>query len=205
MKRSITAAIMCLVVAGLVVPGWAAAPEEIAGFELGANIDRYQDRLSMGSAFPLNDMRYLSQVEGGSVKGFKKASIVYGTCHQPGRIVRIKMKYADSTMKFYDRLLEAFKKNFGPADEWRGDAFHRFVAWKWSFKTSDDESISMILQHAQPDDLDHPSGNVVKLTNWTWVDEERRCYEKKPSKPSATSQPQNGEEGGLDFNYFIPK
>lgn len=204
MMKGITTALICLAVAGFTATGSAAAPSEIAGFMLGANINQYENQLNPQDAFPLNEMRYLSEIETSSVKGFRKGEIVYGTCDKPGRIVRIKLKYADPSKDFYDRLLQGFKKKFGAPDEWRGDAFHQFLAWKWSFKTATGESVSMILQHAAADDLDHPSGNVVKLTNWTWVDEEKRCYHKKASEPLTGQSKKTIAEGPIEFNYYIP-
>lgn len=205
MTKSITAALIFLAVVAFTTSSSASTPNEIAGFMLGANVSQYADQLNLKAAFTLNEMRYLSEIETNSIKGFKKGSFVYGTCKKSGRIVRIKLKYADPTKEFFNRLLQGFKKKFGAPDEWRGDAFHQFLAWKWSFKTGNGESVSMILQHAAPDDLDHPSGNIVKLTNWTWVDEESRCYQKKSSEPSSKGQSEKKtEEGPLDFKYYIP-
>lgn len=184
----------------------AAAPSEIAGFTLGANIHQYEDRVDMGTALPIRDMKYLEEVETKSIQGFRKGYLVFGTCFKPGRIVRIKLKYWNNTRKFFDRLLNDFKKKFGDPSEWRGDPFYGFVAWKWSFKDKEGNSISMILQHGEEELIDRPAGNAVKITNWTHIEEEQRCYEiKHPTPPEENESESKWMKAHPDFENLIPR
>lgn len=181
-------------------------PREVAGFALGSDIGQYKDRIDAGTAMPVMDMRYLIEVNTKYIAGYKKGTLIYGTCTEPEKIVRIKMKYEDPSKQFYEKLLNVFKKKYGKPDEWRGDAFHHFIAWKWSFRNSNNDSISMILQHAVEGNLDHPDGNVIKLTNWTAVERERQCYEKKSAKPDQKVPAEAGAVKKLPgIEYFVPK
>lgn len=155
------------------------APMEIAGFVLGENIERYKDRIDMSSVIPVQHSEYLSEVDIKPVEGFRSGYIGFGNCSAPGRIVRFKMKYAYSDKEFYDKIFELFKKRYGEPDEWKGNAFHTFVAWKWSLRDAHNNAVSMILQHGMEEDEEHTTGNTLKLTNWTYVDEEHKCYDEK--------------------------
>ena len=120
----------------------------------------------------------IEEVEIKFTQGFKSGLIAYGTCARPGNIVRIKLKYADSSKKFYKDLLKRFKKQFGEPDEYRGDPFHIVVAWKWSFVDQQNHRISLILQHNSMDEQEK-KGNSVKLTNTNLMEEDLLCYKNK--------------------------
>lgn len=164
------------------------APHKIAGFALGEQIAMFVDLVRMDTATPIRDQQYLRIVEIGDLEGYQSGNIAFGNCARPGQIVRIKLKYEYSDKKFYDELLDQFKKRFGEPDEWRGDPFHVIVAWKWSFRDKDNNTISLTLQYSR--DEDYKWGNSVKLTNTTLVEQERTCYEKKHPGKSAG---QNGK------------
>lgn len=203
---SLVVVVLCLATGMASSSKAADVPKEVAGIVLGSDIGQYKERVELGTAIPVADMRYLTEVNTKYIAGYQKGTLVYGTCTEPDKIVRIKMKYEDSSKEFYDKLLNAFKKKFGKPDEWRGDAFHHFIAWKWSFKNSNNDSISMILQHAVEGNLDHPDGNVIKLTNWTAVERERKCYENKSAKPGQKVPAQAGSvKGAPGIEQFVPK
>jgi hypothetical protein len=183
---------------------FAQTPKELAGFVMGSDIEQYRSRLQFDTALPIRDMRFLTEIQIKEVEGYRKGYLVYGTCEHPQQIVRIKLKYADESKRFYDRLLAAFRKTYGKPDEWRGDAFHHFVAWKWSMRDEQGNSISMILQHSTADDLEHPKGNTIKLTNWSQIERERRCYESK--QPAAKDEPKEAPVRPIpDFEYYLPR
>jgi hypothetical protein len=120
--------------------------------------------------------------------------------------VRIKLKYANPDKKFFNELLKRFKKRFGEPDEWRGDPFHVIVAWKWSFRDKDNNSISMILQHSM--DEEQKFGNSVKLTNTTFIEKERSCYERKHPESAKSSKSKSSVKKKLteaDYQRFIPE
>ena len=112
------------------------------------------------------------------MKGFKSGWIAYATCTAPGRIVRIKLKYKDSSKTFFENLLNQIKKKYGEPDIYRGDPFHIFIAWKWSFIDKDDNRISLTLQHNSRMPM-KKWGNAVKLTMTNLIEEDQRCYKLK--------------------------
>ncbi len=156
----------------------AVTPHQIAGFILGNSIEDYKDRIKMETVLPIRYCGYLKEVEIRDPNGFKSGLIWYGSCSATHRIVRIKIKYADSSRKFYKALLNRFEDRFGKPIEWRGDPAHIFEAWKWSFIDTDNNRISLTLQH-NTKDPERKLGNCVKLTDWNLLDEERCLFERK--------------------------
>jgi len=157
---------------------FAEAPHQVGGFVLDQDIKRFEDRVIMDTALPVRYAENIEEVEIKFTQGFKSGLIAYGTCDQPGHIVRIKLKYADSGKKFYQNLLKQFKKRFGEPDEYRGDAFKIVDAWKWSFVNQQNHKISLILQHNARDEQEK-IGNSVKLTNTTLMEKDLLCYKNK--------------------------
>jgi hypothetical protein len=184
----------------------AQAPIQVAGFVLGADIHAFEQVVRMESALPVRHARYISEVETGELKGFKSGIIGYGTCAAPGKIVRIKLKYAESSKKFYDSLLKRFKKQFGEPDEWRGDPFHIVLAWKWSFTDNDGSTISLILQH-NTRDSESKIGNAVKLTRTSQIEKEQACYEDKQpaTKRIASEKSDIKRMGPEEWKQFVPR
>jgi hypothetical protein len=207
MKRWVQFAVVTAIVAML--PGLGLTekpPKEIAGFTLGEQASTYSHLLRMETALPDPDMRYVTEAEAKHIDGYKSGSLEFGNCAVPGRILRIKLKYEYADKKFYEQLLERFKNKFGKPDEWRGDPFGAIIAWKWSFRDSDDNSISLILQHST--DEEYKYGNSVKITNTTYLREERLCYEKKKTEGSKTKgekQDRKKSPKNIDLGPFIPR
>jgi len=156
----------------------AEAPNQVGGFVLDQDIKKFEDRVIMDTALPVRYGENIEEVEIKFTQGFKSGLIAYGTCERPGHIVRIKLKYADSSNKFYQKLLKRFKQRFGEPDEYRGDPFKIVDAWKWSFVNSENQSISLILQHNTKDE-EEKRGNAVKLTNTTLIETDNLCYKRK--------------------------
>ncbi len=185
---------------------FAAAPREIGGLVLGANIEAFRDKLKMESDLPIRFREYLREVQLKDVPGFKSGVVWYTAFSEPHRIVRIKLKYAEAGRPFYDSLLKQFTKRFGKPNEWRGDCFDIFIAWKWSFPDSEQNRISMILQHNLKD-LDKKTGNNIKLTMWNLIEAERLLFEQKqpqmqPTKEKGDSRP---EGGMIDWEQLMPR
>ena len=132
----------------------------------------------METALPIRYMENIEEVEIKPIKGMKSGYIAYATCAAPGHIVRIKLKYTDSSKKFFDNLLKRTKKKYGEPDDYRGDPFHILIAWKWSFTDKEGNRISLTLQH-NAQDTDEKKGNAVKLTMTNLIDEDQRCYKQK--------------------------
>jgi hypothetical protein len=177
MKKNV---IISMAVFLLLVPGMtlADAPNQVGGFVLNHNIKKFEDRVIMDTALPVRYAENIEEVEIKFTQGFKSGLIAYGTCDQPGHIVRIKLKYADSSKKFYKDLLKRFEKRFGEPDEYRGDPFKIVDAWKWSFVDQQNHRISLILQHNTKDEQEK-MGNSVKLTNTSLMEKDLLCYKNK--------------------------
>jgi hypothetical protein len=171
-KMIVGMAVLLLLVPGVTL---AEAPQQVGGFVLNQNIKKFEDRVIMDTALPVRYAENIEEVEIKFTQGFKSGLISYGTCARSGNIFRIKLKYADSSKKFYKNLLKRFKKRFGEPDEYRGDPFKIVDAWKWSFVDQQNHRISLILQHNTKDQQEK-KGNSVKLTNTTLIEEDLLCY-----------------------------
>jgi hypothetical protein len=190
------------------VAGFAEAPHQIAGIRLGATIEQYQDMLQMSTSFPVRHMEYLSEVElKPPFEGYRSGYIFYGTCEKPGRIAKIKLKYERDDKEFFDDLVQRFKRKFGEPDQYRGDAFRAFIAWKWSFRDKDNNRISLILQHNSADVEEYTQGNSVKLSATSFLEKEAACYERKNPEPKRTQagKAEKKLKGPVDYQRFIPE
>jgi len=198
----ICAALLCL--AGMA--GAADGPRQVAGFVLGDDIAAYKDTADLMSALPIRYAEYLREVIIKDVPGVKTGQIYYGVCQNPGKILRIRLKYADSSKKFFEELLERTQKRFGKPTEWRGDPFGVVIAWKWSMKIKDGRQVSMILQHNSLDD-EEAKGNTIKLALTEEMQQERACYLK--SHPGSPENPEAGDSGAdtpgpVDWGLLVP-
>ena len=163
-------------VAGICLAG--EAPHQVAIFKLNSNIADVKDYVIMETALPIRHRENIEEVEIKPIKGIKSGLIAYASCTAPGHIARIKLKYQDSSKKFFENLLKRTKKKYGEPDVYRGDPFHILIAWKWSFIDKDGHRISLTLQH-NSQDADEKRGNAVKLTMTNLIEEDQRCYKQK--------------------------
>ncbi len=185
----------------------AEAPHQVAGFALGKNIADHKGMVKMKTSMPVRYMAYINEVEISKMEGFKSGIIAYGNCASPGRILRVKLKYANSSKKFYNQLFKRFKARFGEPAEWRGDSFHVLTAWKWSFTDQENNRISMILQNNTKDE-EQKIGNSLKLTMTNLFEHERLCFEKKKHKAQGKPDKSGQGKGSQDQAYwdrFIPR
>jgi hypothetical protein len=205
MKRLITALFALagfFFLAGLVP---VKTPHQVGGFTLNTDIQGYADQVVLNSALPVRFAEFLQEVEIKPNTAYRSGLIAYGACAKPGNIVRIKLKYTDSSKVFFNELLARFKMRFGEPSEYRGDPFHILIAWKWSFVDADQNKISLILQHNTQDD-EEKIGNAVKMTLTSQMDEEQRCHEQKhaPSDPAAGSAAA-AKGGKSQWELLIPR
>jgi hypothetical protein len=177
-------------------------PRKVGGFELGGQIEDVKDRCRMDTAMPLRNSKYLEEIETRNIPGFKNGLIWVGKCAAPGRIVRIRLKYADASKTFYNELLKRYRERFGKPTEWRGDPFHIVISWKWSFVDDQNNRISMILEHNTRDE-EETIGNTVKLTMWNLIEEERNCA--KEQKEAAPSTPKESSTKQADWEDLLPR
>ena len=153
-------------------------PHQVSVFVLNRNIADFGEYVIMETALPIRHMENIEEVEVKPIKGIKSGLIAYATCTAPGHIVRIKLKYKDSSKKFYENLMDRIKQKYGNPDEYRGDPFHIVVSWKWSFVDEDGNHISMTLQH-NTIDTEEKTGNSIKLTMSSLIEKDQACYRKK--------------------------
>ena len=154
------------------------APHQVAVFKLNSNIADAKDYVIMETALPIRHMENIEEVETKPIDGIKSGLIAYATCAAPGQIVRIKLKYEDSSKDFFDKLLKRIEQKYGKPDEYRGDPFHIVISWKWSFIDKDNNNISLTVQYNSMD-TEEKLGNAIKLTMTNLIEEDQRCYEIK--------------------------
>ena len=171
-------------------------PHQIAGIELGGKIEEYPD---------FEYSNYLKEVVVFDLHGFRKGIISYSTCYSPGVIVRLRMKYANSSEAFFDTLKQRFTEKYGDPKLWKGDPFGIKHVWKWNFKDDTGKRISMVLQHNLQDD-DETLGNQVKLYYPDVIEEEHLCYLKnRESLTDSGALSQNDERKKSGWQYLIPQ
>lgn len=172
------------------------APTEIGGFKLGELITDYPH---------IEYSDYLKEVVVNDWHGFRKGIISYGTCAYPGQIVKIRMKYQDSSKDFYHDLLKKFKSRYGEPDEWKGDAFGVLHVWKWRFVDDQDRGVSMILQHNLQDHNENV-GNMVKLSFPEMMRDERFCViEFFEKDKTAEEKEMIKQRMKPDWDYMLPR
>lgn len=202
------AAIMALLVVLSAHPILAGeVPHAVAGFTIGQNVATFSDRLQMDTVLPLRYQEYLQEVEIKPLAGFKSGLITYSNCAQPGRIVRIKLKYADPSRPFYDALLAQVERRFGKATAYEGDPFHIVIEWKWSFIDADGNRITLHVSHNSRD-TEEKFGNAVKLTLINAVTEERQCFRDKhpqTDQKKASRRPPLKSMTTEDWKPLIPE
>ena len=203
MKKCLLIGILVFTVCGP-IPVRADAPHELAGFVLGSSMDDFKDKVEMDTVIPIRYLESLKEVEAREIKGFKTGLVVYATCIEPSRTVRLKFKYADNSKSFFEELLKRYKAKLGKPDEWRGDPFHIVIAWKWRFTDKDGNSISIILQHNTRDE-EEKQGTAVKMTMWNLMLEEDRCFENKHPEASGTPSFTFSDQEMVDWKPLIPR
>ncbi|MGD1972419.1 MAG: hypothetical protein PVH37_07935 [Desulfobacterales bacterium] len=205
-KRLLFITVLALLwVAGICLAG--EVPHQISVFVLNRDIADFKDYVIMESALPIRYMENIEEVEIKSIKGLKTGYIAYATCAAPGHIVRIKLKYKDSSKKFFKDLLKQIEKKYGEPDEYRGDPFHILIAWKWSFIDKEGNRISLNLQH-NFQDPNQKMGNAIKLTMWNLVEEDQQCYRRKADDPREKLRQRNGKvlDSGLSgWDLYLPR
>ena len=165
-----------LAAAGICLAG--EAPHQVGIFGLNRDIADFKDYVIMETALPIRYMENLKEVEIKPIKGIKSGLIAYAGCTAPGHIVRIKLKYKDSSKTFYKNLLKRVKKKYGEPDEYRGDPFQILIAWKWSFTDDEDNHISLTLQHNTLD-AEEKKGNAIKLAMTNLIEKDQACHKGK--------------------------
>lgn len=176
-------------------------PLHLGGFTLGDDISNYHHLISMETRREVTFNTYLKEGEIIAQPGFKSGLIAYGTCDKPNKILRIKLKFSDSSKSFFNRLLKKYKTHLGPPSEYKGDPFQTLIAWKWSFTNEKNEKISLILQHNVMVE-DEKIGTAVKLTLTTQIERERTCF--KANFPDKVQSPAPFDLERKAWDLFVP-
>ena len=194
--RLLTLTLLIQILSSAAIASAIETPKEIAGFSLGADITDYAD---------IEYSNYLKEVVITDWHGFRKGIISYGICAEPGKIVRISMKYEDSSKEFFDKLLKAFKKKFGNPPIWGGDAFGILSKWKWVFTDENNLRVNLILQHNLKNHNEN-IGNIVKIYYPEREKEERLCFiQQCEINKSSGQQEQLSERKKLKWEYMVPR
>ena len=202
---SIFTALVFLWIAGTCFAG--DVPHQVSVFKLNSNIADVKDYVIMETALPTRYMENIEEVEIKPIEGLKSGLIAYATCATPGYIARIKLKYNDSSKKFFEKLLKEIKNKYGEPDEYRGDPFHILISWKWSFVDKDSNRISMTLQHNSLD-TEEKVGNAIKLTMTSLIEEDQRCYEVKALDQRQKLRQREGKvmtPGLTGWDLYVPR
>lgn len=179
-------------------------PRELAGFILGGSLSECDDRLRMETVMPVRHLECIKEVEAKPIPGFKSGLLYFGDCIGTPRILRIKMKYADGSDKFFEVLMKRFKERFGEPDEWRGDPFHIVIAWKWYFENKRGDRITLEIQH-NAKDMAAKMGNSVKLTYASLMDAEEACFREKQTHGKADGEAADASRTVPDWEMMVPK
>jgi hypothetical protein len=171
-------------------------PHEVGGLALGADITDYPE--VVGSNF-------LQETVVTDRYGFRKGIISTGVCKYPDKILKMRMKYDNSSKKFFQKLLKKYKKKYGAPHEWKGDSFGILHIWKWHFTDSENRKVSLSLQHNLKN-TNESIGNLVKLSYPELVEEERSCFNQMCEDKKKEHDSQKLEKMKKpNWDYMIPK
>lgn len=181
-------------------------PESLAGIRLGQTVAAQADKLVPAEADRAFHRPYLGVMPVAPLKGYRSGYVDYGLCTAKDRVVRIKMNYADDTLEFFNRILEALKKRYGEPKEWRGNAFGTLRTWKWSLKSKGGLSVSLILMHYVGEDGAFTDGNSIRIAATDLVREEEACHAaSEPGKKGVAQPGDNADIEALGFDWFLPQ
>ena len=170
-------------------------------------MDALADKLVTNGADRALHQSYLGVVPVAPVPGYRSGYVEFGLCAAPGRIVRIKMNYADDSLPFFNRIMEALKARYGEPKEWRGNAFGTLRTWKWGLKTSSGQPVSLILMHYEGEDGAFTEGNSLRIAATGMVREEEQCHAAKLGREKATNSRagQEADMKSLGLDCFLPR
>jgi hypothetical protein len=157
------------------------APHKIGPFVLGQDIADVAAFVDMDTELPIRYIENIKEVEIKPIQGFKSGLIAFGSCKAPGQIVRIKLKYKDSSKAFFNKLRERIEARFGKFEEYRGDPFQVVISWKKSFTDDKGNRISLTIQHNNRDS-EEKIGNAIKLTMLNLLEADCECQTVKTSE-----------------------
>lgn len=202
----IVAVLSLLLALGWVSPARAVdAPTELAGIRLGDTVEAVRTKLRLTPESRECPRSGLSVVSVAPMAGFRSGYVEVGECAHPGRIVRIKMHYADDSLTFFNTLLGALTKRYGEPAQWRGNAFGTLRTWKWALPAADGSRVSLILMHYAGDDDAFTEGNSIRLAVPSLVRQEQHCQEAKNQPVPALPVPADKDGRPLGLDWYLPR
>jgi hypothetical protein len=171
-------------------------PHQVGGFSLGSDIKDYPEVV---------ESNFLKETVVTDWYGFRKGIISTGVCKYPGKILKMRLKYDDSSKKFFQKLLKEYKKKYGAPHEWKGDSFGILHIWKWHFTDNENRKVSLSLQHNLKNTNEN-IGNLVKLSYPELADEERACFNQMCEEMKKDQNIKTLEDlKKPNWDYMIPK
>lgn len=208
--RPLAGVLAGVALSGLLVAAPAAAvdgPMELAGIRLGRTVEELGGKLASVTIDHTPQRPSLGIVPVAPVPGFRSGYVDVGLCATPGRVVRLKMNYADESLGFFNKLMAALKKRYGEPTEWRGNAFGTLRTWKWSLHAAGGEPVSLILMHYEGEDGAFTEGNSIRIAATGMVREEESCQaaKRKAEGNTATGGRDAVAAEALGLDWFLPR
>ncbi|MBI9112501.1 hypothetical protein [Maridesulfovibrio ferrireducens] len=175
------------------------APESVAGITIGENISTIRSILDMDSARSPWQEEYIKRIGIKKLEGYNGGYVVVGDCNRKDIILRLKLKYSDSSLSFFNNIYGMLEKRFGKPNDWRGNPFGTLKVWKWSLN-DDLGNVSLILQHFSGNDDSINSGNSIRISRPSWITDEKKCWEAANPEPKIPSIPAKMK----GMSWFIP-
>lgn len=176
-------------------------PSSLAGINLGDKAARHKARIRNADQRPVKNAPWVHRVAVAGDKFFSGGYVLVGTCAEPGRVIRIKMRYRDQGLDFFRAVAGDLLRSYGDPAEYKGDFEGRTMGNKWSFTDDRTRPVSLILQHTEGEDPEEGSGTSVKLTNWGMLEAERACWETRHGPAKVTEK----TKATAKDNGFLPR
>ncbi len=178
------------------------APLSLAGIHLGDDFHKYEHLLRMEHAGAMADAVFLNEalIRTGAIHGVRGGSVIWGNCANSGKVLRVKIKFADTSEELFKKLLVRFEEHFGEPTRYQGDSFRNVIAWEWEIADDDGRHVRIQLMYSV--DPSVRPGVSIKMTDQTLLDLEFACYKKK-YREKYRREEKAGKIDDLDM--FVPK
>jgi hypothetical protein len=155
----------------------AEAPTQLAGIALGANAEDLRDRLDLSRMAPLWDKPWLVRSNLKPTKGFAAGYVILGGCATANRVERVRMQYKDGSMALFDKLAKAMTSRYGVPVPVAGPKVAKYKGLRWVFGPNKTKGADILLEHFDQAGDDHPSGNIIRISDNRAMAQERLCYD----------------------------
>ncbi|WP_285907369.1 hypothetical protein [Pseudodesulfovibrio pelocollis] len=149
-------------------------PLTLAGFTLGQDMARYEQHCE-GPALIIPDIPFLTEMNlsPDAVPGIRGGSLTHGNCLGERKLLRVKLKFHETSQKFFNELVKEYTARFGKPGSYQGDAFRNVIAWQWDF-SSDGQAMSVMVMWSR--DKEMRPGVSIKMTLESGVQAEYECF-----------------------------